>query len=63
MFDKNVIKPGDNIEYIKEAADTVAILCAKQKYNYKDNIPAYLKVSLNQTTKIKLTKVMNLLHS
>ena len=29
MFNKNVIKPGDNIEYIKEAADTIAILQAK----------------------------------
>ena len=29
MFNKNVIKPGDNKEYIKEAADTIAILRAK----------------------------------
>ena len=47
IFNKNVIKPGDNIEYIKEAIDIMAILCVKQRYNYKDNIPAYLKASLN----------------
>ena len=29
MFNKNVIKPGDNKEYIKEAVDTVAILRVK----------------------------------
>ena len=47
MFNKDVLKPGDNIEYIKEAIDTIAILYIKQGYNYKDNIPAYLKTSLN----------------
>jgi hypothetical protein len=47
MFNKNVIKPGDDKEYIKEAVDTVAILCTKRGYNYKDNMPAYLKASLN----------------
>jgi hypothetical protein len=47
LFNKNVIKLGDNKEYIKEAANTIAILRAKQGYNYKDNIPAYLKASLN----------------
>jgi len=47
MFDENVIKLGDNKEYIEEAADVVAILCVKRGYNYKDNILAYLKVSLN----------------
>ena len=26
MFNKNVIKPGDNIEYIKEAVNTIVIL-------------------------------------
>ena len=26
IFNENVIKPGDNIEYIKEAADTIVIL-------------------------------------
>jgi hypothetical protein len=29
LFNKNVIKPGDNKEYIKEAADAIAILHAK----------------------------------
>ena len=63
MFNKNVIKLGDNKEYIKEAANTIAILRVKRGYNYKDNILAYLKASLNQTTKIKLTKVIKLLYS
>jgi len=63
LFNKNVIKLGDNKEYIKEAIDAVAILRAKQGYNYKDNVLAYLKASLNQTTKIELTKVIKLLRS
>jgi hypothetical protein len=63
LFNKNVIKPGDNKEYIKEAIDAVAILRVKQGYNYKDNVLAYLKASLNQTTKIKPTKVIKLLYS
>jgi hypothetical protein len=29
LFNKNVIKPGDNKEYIKEAVDAIAILRAK----------------------------------
>ena len=29
MFNKNIIKLGDNKEYIKEAANTIAILRAK----------------------------------
>ena len=29
IFNKDVFKPGDNIEYIKEAADTIAILRIK----------------------------------
>ena len=29
LFNKNIIKLGDNKEYIKEAADAIAILCAK----------------------------------
>jgi hypothetical protein len=29
IFNKNVIKPGDNKEYIKEAADTIVILRVK----------------------------------
>jgi hypothetical protein len=47
MFNKNVIKLGDNKEYIKKAVDAMAILHAKQGYNYKDNILTYLKASLN----------------
>jgi len=63
LFNKNIIKLGDNKEYIKEATDAVVILHAKRGYNCKDNIPAYLKASLNQITKIKLTKVIKLLRS
>ena len=29
LFNKNIIKPGDDKEYIKEAIDTIAILHAK----------------------------------
>jgi hypothetical protein len=29
LFNKNVIKLGDNKEYIKEAINTIAILCVK----------------------------------
>jgi hypothetical protein len=47
IFNKNVIKLGDDKEYIKEAVDIVVILRVKRGYNYKDNILAYLKVSLN----------------
>jgi len=47
IFNKNVIKLGDNKEYIKEAVDTIAILHVKRGYNYKDNVLAYLKASLN----------------
>jgi len=63
IFNKNVIKPRDNKKYIKKTVNAVAILCLKRGYNYKDNILAYLKASLNQTTKIKLTKVIKLLRS
>ena len=63
MFNKNVIKPGDDKEYIKEAVDTIAMLRAKWGCNYKDNVLAYLKASLNWTTKIKLTKIIKLLYS
>jgi hypothetical protein len=35
------------MEYIKEAINTIVILYVKQGCNYKDNIPAYLKASLN----------------
>jgi len=47
MFNENVIKLGDNKEYIKEAVNTMAIFCVKWGYNYKDNVLIYLKVSLN----------------
>jgi hypothetical protein len=63
IFNKNVIKLGDDEEYIKEAVDTIAMLCAKQGYNCKDNVLAYLKASLNRTTKIKQTKIIKLLRS
>ena len=53
IFNENVIKLEDDKEYIKEAADAVVMLRAKRGYNYKDNVLAYLKASLNQTTKIK----------
>ena len=29
MFNKDILKLGDNIEYIKEAIDTIAMLCIK----------------------------------
>ena len=29
IFNKNIIKPEDNKEYIKEVIDTIAILCVK----------------------------------
>ena len=47
LFNKNIIKLRDDEEYIKEAINTIAILYIKQGCNYKDNILAYLKVSLN----------------
>jgi hypothetical protein len=47
IFNKNVIKLGDNKEYIKEAANTIVILRIKRGYNYKDSVLAYLKASLN----------------
>jgi hypothetical protein len=53
IFNKNIIKLGDDEEYIKEAVDTIVILRVKRGYNYKNNILAYLKASLNQITKIK----------
>jgi len=47
LFNKNVIELGDDKEYIKKAVDTVAILYIKQGYNYKDDVLAYFKASLN----------------
>ena len=63
MFDEDVLKLGDDVEYIKEAADAVAMLRAKRGYNCKDDVPAYLKTSLNRTTKIKPTEIIKLLRS
>jgi len=63
MFNKNVIKSGDDVEYIKKAADAIAILHTKQRCNCKDDMPVYFKTSLNQTIKIKSTEVIKLLHS
>ena len=47
IFNKDVLKLEDNIEYIKETIDTIAMLYIKRGYNYKGNILAYLKTSLN----------------
>ena len=47
MFNKNIIKPGDNKEYIEEATNTIAMLYIKYGCDYKGNILAYLKASLN----------------
>jgi len=47
MFNKNIIKLGDNKEYIEEATNAVAMLYIKWGCNYKGNILAYFKVSLN----------------
>ena len=47
IFNKDILKLGDNIEYIKETIDTIAMLYIKREYNYKGNILAYLKTSLN----------------
>ena len=47
MFSKDVLKPGDDIEYIKEAIDTVAMLRVKRGCDYKGDVLAYLKTSLN----------------
>ena len=47
MFNKDILKPGDDIEYIKEAVDTIAMLYIKQGCDYKGNVLAFLKTSLN----------------
>ena len=47
MFNKSIIEPGDNMEYIKEAVDVIAVLCAKRGCDCKNDVLAYLKVSLN----------------
>ena len=53
MFNKNIIKLGNDEKYIKEAINAIVILHIKQGCNCKDNILAYFKASLNWTTKIK----------
>ena len=63
LFNKNIIKLGDDEEYINKTINAIAILYIKQKYNYKDNVLVYFKTSLNWTTKIKLTKIIKLLYS
>jgi len=63
MFDENVIKLGDDEEYIKEAVDTVVILHVKWGCDCKDDVLVYLKASLNWTTKIELTEIMKFLCS
>ena len=63
MFNKNIIKLGDDKEYIKEAVDAIVILRVKRGCNYKNNILVYLKATLNRTTKIKYTKIIKLLYS
>ena len=47
IFNKNVIKLKDDEEYIKEAADVMAMLRTKRECDCKDNILVHLKVSLN----------------
>ena len=47
LFNKNIIKPGNNEEYIKKAVDAIAVLHAKRGCDCKDNILTYLKASLN----------------
>jgi len=47
MFNKNVIKPRDDKEYIKETVDIIAILCLKRGCDYKEDMLAYFKASLN----------------
>ena len=63
MFNKDVLKLGDNVEYIEEAVDIIAMLRIKRGCDCKGNVLAYLKTSLNRTTKIKLTEIIKLLHS
>ena len=63
IFNKNIIKPGDDEEYIEEASNAVVTLRVKRGCNYKGDVPAYLKISLNRTTRIEPTKIMKLLRS
>ena len=43
MFDENIIQPGDNKEYIKEAANAIVMLHIKQGCDCKGDVPAYLR--------------------
>ena len=63
IFDENIIEPGDDEEYIEEAADAVAMLRTKRGCDCKDDVPPHLKASLSRTTKIEPTEVMKLLRS
>ena len=63
MFDEDVLELGDDVEYIEEAADAVAMLRAKRGCDCKGDVPAHLKTSLNRTTKIEPTEIMKLLRS
>ena len=47
LFNKNIIEPGDDEEYIEKAVNVIVMLHAKQGCNCKDNILVYLKASLN----------------
>ena len=47
IFIKDILKLRHNIEYIKEAVNTIAMLRIKRGCNYKSNMPAYLKIPLN----------------
>ena len=47
IFNENIIKPGDNKEYIKEAANIIVIFHTKRGCDCKGDILVYLKISLN----------------
>ena len=47
IFNKNITKLKDNKEYIKKAINIMVIFYIKRRYNYKNNILAYFKASLN----------------
>ena len=63
IFNKNVIELENNKEYIKEAADAIAMFYARQKYDYKADVLTHLKTSLNRTTKIRPTEIIKFLYS
>ena len=51
IFNKNVIKLKNNKEYIKEAANAVAMLYAKQGYDYKADVLTHLKTVSNSNNR------------